>query len=155
MAALLTAASASATVFVAADLAMLFISGGADSTAFVFQTVGVLWPASFAVAFIHAVGLGLPAYLLLRWRGLTAWWISLPGGFAVGALPYAVLALPWKTPDPNLVAAHIVQPFTWTHYAGAVVGLGALGMAGGIAAWLTWYWLGQIFRRGQQAVTAQ
>ena len=92
---------------------------------FVLQTIRFLWPLSFAVAFVHAVGLGLPAYLLLRWRRLTAWWTGLAGGFLAGALPYAVLAFPWGAPPANLVAAHIVAGFTWTHYAGAIAGLGA------------------------------
>jgi hypothetical protein len=151
MAALLAAAAASATVFVAADLALLLPSEQADSVEFVLQTIGFLWPLSFAVAFVHAVGLGLPAYLLLRWRRLTAWWTGLAGGFLAGGLPYAVLAFPWGAPPANLVAAHIVAGFTWTRYAGAIAGLGALGMAGGIAAWLTWYWLGRKFARAQAA----
>jgi hypothetical protein len=151
IAALLVAATASATVFVAADLVLLPLSPDeADPAGFILQTVAFLWPVTFTVAFAHALVLGLPAYLLLRWRRLTAWWTSLIGGFVVGSLPYAVFALPWGAPpEPSLVAAHIIPRFTWLHYAGAVGGLGALGMAGGIAAWLTWYWLGRIFGRPQ------
>jgi hypothetical protein len=95
------------------------------------------------VALVHTVVLGLPAYLL-AWRlDWTRWWVSLIGGFVVGGLPYAVLALPWGAqPPPDLVAAHVIAPFSWLFYGGVALGLGVLGMAGGFAAWCTWRRLG-------------
>src|SRR6185312_17171039 len=58
--------------------------------------VTFLWPVAFIVALAHAVMLGLPAYLLLRWMRLTRWWVSLAGGFAIGALPYAIYFSPLR-----------------------------------------------------------
>ncbi|MFZ2007850.1 MAG: hypothetical protein WB697_16680 [Stellaceae bacterium] len=85
----------------------------------------------------------MPAFLILKRCRLTRWWVGLLGEFAVGALPCAVLALPWTSPSPELLAAHIVPPFTWPHYAAIASGLGLLGMAGGFAAWLVWRGLGR------------
>jgi hypothetical protein len=132
-------AATSATLFVAADLVgLLLLSGDANIGGLALDHLLLLWPPAFAVALAHAIALGLPAFLILKRRGLTEWWISLPGGFVAGALPYAVLAPPWTSPPPDLVAAHIVPPFAWTHYAATTGGLGLLGTAGGIAAWLVW-----------------
>lgn len=143
IAALIVAAATSASLFVAADLAgLLMIPRSDELGAEAFGHILLLWPPAFIVALVHAVILGLPAYLIARRLGLIRWWVSLPGGFVVGALPYAVLALPWHAPPPELVAAHIVPPFTWQHYLAVAGGLGFLGMAGGIAAWLVWRWLG-------------
>ena len=140
--ALLAAAATSATLFIAADIALLFVAGGNGNTpGFVRASIGFLWPTAFVVALAHAIAPGLPAFLWLRRFGETRWWISLPAGFIVGALPYAILALPWRAPPANLVAAHIIQPFSWGRYAVLTGGLGLLGMAGGIAAWTTWYGL--------------
>ena len=139
IAALAVAAATSATLFVAVDIALLLWADGEGNTpGFIAGSIVFLWPIAFAVAAIHAAGLGLPAYLVLSRYGLTPWWVSLPGGFIAGALPYAALALPWRDPDPNLVAAHIIQPFSWPHYTATAVGLGLLGMAGGVAAWTAW-----------------
>lgn len=149
--ALLAAAAASATVFVAVDVGwLLTMPGEGDTLGFAAQSALFLWPVAFIVALVHAVVLGLPAYFVLNRRGLTQWWISLIGGFAVGALPYAVLALPWQAPPPDLVEAHIIRGFTLLHYAAMAGGLGLLGMAGGFAAWLVWRGLG---RQQQPAVT--
>jgi hypothetical protein len=144
IAALLAAAATSATLFVAADLiGLLFLPADPDLGGLALDHVLLLWPPAFAVALVHAVALGLPAFLILKRRRLTQWWVSLLGGFVVGALPYAVLALPWTSPQPELVAAHIVPPFTWLRYGAVAGGLGLLGLAGGIAAWLVWRRLGR------------
>jgi hypothetical protein len=141
--ALAAAAAASATLFVAADVASLFVIPAAANTAgFAAKSAALLWPIAFIVAAVHAVGVGLPAYLVASRLGLTRWWISLPGGFIAGALPYAILALPWRAPPPELVAAQIIQRFTWLHYAAMAGGLGLLGMAGGLAAWIVSHALG-------------
>jgi hypothetical protein len=146
--ALLAAAAASATLFVAADLiGLLLLPADPDIAGEALDHILLLWPPAFAVALAHAVALGLPAFLVLKRRGLTSWWVSLLGGFTVGALPYAVLALPWTSPSPELVAAHIVPPFTWLHYGAMAGGLGLLGLAGGIAAWLVWRRLGRRLAR--------
>ncbi len=138
-AALLAAAATSATLFVAADLVgLLLLPTTEDIGGQALDHIVLLWPPAFAVALAHAVALGLPAFLILKRRGLTQSWVSLVGGFAVGALPYAVLALRWTSPSPELLAAHIVAPFAWPHYFAVVGGLGLLGMAGGVAAWGVW-----------------
>jgi hypothetical protein len=144
--ALLAAAATSATVFVATDITLLLLSpGDGNSLGFVLETIQFLWPIGFVAALVHAVVLGLPAYLLARRLGWTRWWASLIGGFAVGSLPYAVLALPWGAPPPpDLVEAHVIAPFSWVRYGGVALGLGVLGMAGGFSAWCTWRRLGRV-----------
>ncbi|HXC26885.1 MAG TPA: hypothetical protein VNV38_02945 [Stellaceae bacterium] len=142
IAALIVAAATSASLFVAADLAgLLMIPRSDELGAEALGHIMLLWPPAFIVALVHAVALGLPAYLIARSLGLIRCWVSLPGGFVVGALPYAILALPWQAPPENLVTAHIVPPFTWQHYAAVTCGLGLLGAAGGLAAWFVWRWL--------------
>ena len=88
------------------------------------------------------MGLGLPSYLMLRRLGWTRWWLGVIGGFPVGSLPYGLVALPWTAAPPELVAARVIAPFSWLHYSAVAAGLGLLGMAGSIAAWLTWRALG-------------
>ena len=150
--ALVSAAATSATLLLAADLIGVLLQTAGDATDMMLDHIALLWPAGFGVALVHAVALGLPAYLVLNRLKLTRWWVSLIGGFAVGSLPYAVLALPWSAPPPELVGAHIIPRFTWLHYAGVVGGLGLLGMAGGFAAWLTWAGLGWKFAKRHAAV---
>jgi hypothetical protein len=143
-AALTAAAVTSATVFVGADLiGLLFLPDDPKLLRITLEHILLLWPPAFIVAVVHAVGLGLPAYLVLKRIGATRWWVSLPAGFFIGALPYAVLALPWSLP-PNL------PPFTWPHYVAFAGGFGLLGMAGGAAAWLVWH----AMRRNGEAAAA-
>ena len=134
-----------ATLFVAVDLiGLLLPTMGADSLDLALPHIALLWPASFIVALVHAAGLGLPAYLVLRRLRLTAWWISLVAGFAIGSLPHAVLAFPWGgSPSPNLVEAGVVARFNELHFGLVIAGLGLLGMAVGLAAWLTWHHIGR------------
>lgn len=143
-AAILAAAATSATLFVAADLiGLLILQAGGDADDMMLEHIALLWPASFGVALVQAVALGLPAYLVLSRLKLTRWWVSLVGGYVIGCLPYVVLAYPWSAPPPDLVEAHIIVLFTWPHYAAISAGLGLLGMAGGLAAWLTWHHIGR------------
>jgi hypothetical protein len=140
--ALLAAAAASATLFVSVDLSgLLFLALHTEIAGLATAHVVLLWIPAFIVALAHAAALGLPAYMVLKRLRLTRWWVSLPSGFLIGALPYAMLALPWRSPPAELVEAHIVPGFTWLHYGEMAGGLGLLGMAGGFAAWLVWRWL--------------
>jgi hypothetical protein len=119
---------------------------------------GFFWPAAFVVALAHAVALGLPAYLLLRWAGWTRWWVSLPCGFAIGCLPFVIYFFPsWTgvgsfTQEGDRIAENAATTLVgWIEFAKIAGGLGLLGMAGAIAAWLTWYGLGRLFARGDAA----
>ena len=137
-AALLAAAVTSATLVIAADLiGLLFLPGDSGSGSLALAHIVLLWPLAFALALVHATALGLPAFLLVKRRGLTHWWVSLLGGFAIGALPYSVLWLTWTPPSPD---ASIFDPKfkSWLEYAAWIAGIGLVGMAGGFAAWLTW-----------------
>jgi hypothetical protein len=142
--AILSAAATSATIFVAADLiGVLILQAEGDATVLMLEHIALLWPASFGIALVHAVALGFPAYLVLNQLKLTRWWISLIGGYAIGCLPYLVFAYPWKASAPELIEAHIIARLSWPHYVAMSAGLGLLGMAGGLVAWLTWYGLGR------------
>src|SRR5271170_6699393 len=68
--ALLVAAATSATIFVAMDVTLLLLSSGdGNSLGFVLETIRFLWPIGFVVALIHAVVLGVPAYLVAQRLG--------------------------------------------------------------------------------------
>jgi len=120
--------------------------------------VTFLWPVAFIVALAHAVMLGLPAYLLLRWMRLTRWWVSLAGGFAIGALPYAIYFSPLREISSHsevgryvLVDNGVTTLVGWIYYGATAGALGLLGAAGGLGAWLTWYWMGRVFTGGGSA----
>ena len=89
----------------------------------------------FAVALLHAVILGLPAYFLVKHFDLTKWWMSLLCGVTIGALPSFLL-------DGGLNAANWTPLYRQQHLR-VWLEAGSLGMAGGFAAWLTWYLLGR------------
>jgi hypothetical protein len=147
--ALLAAPVAAATLFTGLEWAT-----GPDWPRIDPDDISFLWPVTFTVALAHAVVLGLPTYLLLRWRGWTRWWTSLVCGFAIGSLPFAVYFSPFDNAasfsqlgDKVLIQNGVTTPAGWIDFAESVSGLGLLGMAGGMAAWLTWYGLGRVFPR--------
>jgi hypothetical protein len=91
---------------------------------------------TFPVALAHALFLGLPAFLLLRWLRLTGWYMSLICGFVIGAIGPLALA-PW------LISGFGYDKPTGLHdvlMSGLPFGL--LGMACGFAAWLAWRFSG-------------
>jgi hypothetical protein len=116
--------------------------------------ISFLWPITFTVATAHAVALGLPAFVVLRWLGWTRWWVSVVCGFAIGSIPFAIYFFPLDNAasfnqigDKVLVEHGITTLAGWIDFAESAGGLGLLGMAGGFAAWLTWYGLGRVFTR--------
>jgi hypothetical protein len=134
---MLAAAGTAATVFVAVDVAALLLTQSDGNTmGFVAETIAFIWPIAFVVALAHALVVGLPLFLLLSWLGRVSWRSILAGGFAAGALPYAMLALPWSAQPAELVAAKVIEPFSWPRYTAIVLGLGCLGTIGGRAGWL-------------------
>jgi hypothetical protein len=52
-----------------------------------------IWLTACVVALGYAIGLGLPAYALMRWLRLTGWRISPICGFIIGAGPTAIALL--------------------------------------------------------------
>jgi hypothetical protein len=146
------AAAAAAGLFIAAQVIVSWLS---DGTPF-FEALGLailLGIAAFFVALAHAVVLGIPAFLVLRWLGWTRWWASPLAGFAIGSLPYAILFSPlrgeaadfYQAGDKILVQNGVATLAGWIAYGETAGALGLFGLVGGLAAWLTWYWLGRAF----------
>jgi hypothetical protein len=122
------------------------------------DAIAFLWPVTFIVALGHAVALGLPAYLLLRWIGWTRWWVSLPSGFAIGALPFVIYFFPnwtgvgsFTQEGDRVVESGATTLAAWLDFAEIAGGLGLLGMVSASAAWLTWHALGRLFARPRVA----
>ena len=143
--------------FIAATLApaivfmlMLFIfvfppftyRGGARDAVF-FGLVALTMSAA------HVVVLGVPAFLILRWRRLLHPWSLATGGFVAGGIPIAFIWWPLLrryTDAENMPSLSIlgspavmtdgVPTLTgWAIYAGVIAGFGLLGALGGMAFW--------------------
>ena len=149
--ALLAAAMTAATIFVAYGAIVTWSSGEAALGPAIELTTA-LWLPAVAVALAHAAVLGLPAYLVLRRLGWTRWWVSPICGFAIGALPFAIYFSPFdnaasfsQVGDKVLIQNGVTTLAGWIDFVESTAGLGLLGMASGIAAWLTWYWFGRAF----------
>jgi hypothetical protein len=105
---------------------------------------------AFIVGLLHSTIMGLPAYFLVKRRGLINWWISLICGFVVGCLPMALITLPLSSPGVGFIADGVPMVVNgvattagWLSYLGGVLGAGCLGMAGGLAAWVVWWMTGK------------
>jgi hypothetical protein len=99
--------------------------------------------------------LGVPAFLLLRWKHAIRWWSSAGAGLLLGALPLAIWAWPLRYSQPNSTAFYggvqIVRNGVptlagWFQYASGVGFLGLLGAIGGISFWLVWYRMSPNYR---------
>jgi hypothetical protein len=108
------------------------------------QSVALL-PLAFGIALAHAVLLGLPLFLLLRWkRRVNAAW-SIAGGFVVGMIPGAILTWPWRPGSGSSSSADGVPTVVdgvptlagWIAYGETLTILGAFGALGGLVFWLT------------------
>ena len=71
------------------------------------------------IAAFHIVILAAPAYLMLSGRWPLRWWNAGLGGALVAMLPYGLLSLGLRQ--------------SWGDYAFAVLTVGSLGLAGGLA----------------------
>ncbi|MCA1360311.1 hypothetical protein I6F14_01980 [Bradyrhizobium sp. IC3069] len=95
---------------------------------------------TFMVATAHAVLLGLPLYLLIsRKRSHVGIAACALGGFAVGAMPFGVLALismiGGGTPTTINWFNGAPPPFGWIEYVSTLGLLGSLGLVGGLTFW--------------------
>ena len=102
-----------------------------------------------ATAVVYVVVLGVPAFLILRWRKAIRWWSSMLMGFALGCLPIAVDL--WPEDDSGVSSSHwdgekmvatVVNGTAtlagWIQYGQSVAVFGLFGAVGGLAFWLVW-----------------
>lgn len=105
----------------------------------------------FVVALFYAVVFGLPTYFFATLFELTHWWVSVVGGFLIGAVPGAISSWPnpnddYKVRIGNTMMDHymiygISIKVEWFHYLCNVFEMGCYGMVGGFAAWLVWRYI--------------
>jgi hypothetical protein len=110
-----------------------------------------IFTLTFAIAFGHAVLLGLPLFLVFRstsWINLTTCVVF---GFAVGAAPVGVLTWPMQHPELHTSASVIavlmiineaVMAIRWTGYIKPLIYFGSFGALGGLAFWVALIWCG-------------
>jgi len=98
--------------------------------------------ALISVAYVTI--LGMPAYVVLRWRNAVRWWSTIASGFVLGAAPVAVLLWPLRnsygtsaTIDGISTIVNGVPTFAgWVQYLESVVFMGVCGAAAATAFWL-------------------
>lgn len=137
--ALLAAAAVPAAIF------MLFLFVVRDINWAVFTAI------AFAIALLHALILGLPAFTALRRRGYTQWWLAVVGGFIVGLLPTTILVIltslnqsPGSSSGGSAgmdVVNGVTTPLGWFHAFGGACIAGVFGVSGGLAFWAVWRYL--------------
>jgi hypothetical protein len=98
--------------------------------------------ALISAAFV--IALGIPAYLLLRWRKAVRWWSTIASGFILGAAPVAIFSWPLGYSSgasasvdgvPTLVNG--MPTFAgWLQYLELASFFGICGAAGAAAFWL-------------------
>jgi len=88
--------------------------------------------------------LGIPAYLLLRWRNAVRWWSTIASGFVLGAVPVAVFSWPLRfsqgasaSVDGIATLINGVPTFAgWLQYLESVTFFGGCGAVAASAFWL-------------------
>jgi hypothetical protein len=104
--------------------------------------------AVIGTSFFYVIVLGVPAFLILRWRNAIRWWSATGVGFVLGCLPVAYSLWPYDTDSTSshwttgMVATVIDGVPTlagWIRYAKMVGLFGMFGAVGGIAFWLVWH----------------
>lgn len=101
--------------------------------------------ACLAISMLHVVVLGIPGFLILRWRRALSWPSILLTGFVLGAIPGAILSWPLQYAGMQASAIHdgvatmidgVPTLAGWLDYVGGVFVLGAYGVSGAAAFWL-------------------
>jgi len=92
----------------------------------------------------YVIVLGIPAYLVLRWRNSVRWWPTFGSGFVLGSAPVAVLTWPLRnsrgasaTIDGVRTLIDGVPTFAgWLQYLYSAAFFGACGAVAATAFWL-------------------
>jgi hypothetical protein len=128
-----------ATAFLFAALAPALVMAALWHTA---EIAPVAFVFTFAVALVHAVVLGLPLFLVFRSKGWINVMTCVVFGFAVGAVPDAVLTWPMHHAESYVSASvdgvptiinGVVAAAGWVGYVKPVIYCGMLGALGGLA----------------------
>jgi hypothetical protein len=103
-------------------------------------------------SFLYVLVLGVPAFLLLRWRNAIRWWSVPSAGFVLACLPVAIDLWPSHEPDLQTTSSHwdgekMVETMVngaptlagWLSFAKTVLLFGAFGAVAGLAFWLVWW----------------
>jgi hypothetical protein len=100
-----------------------------------------------AITAIHVIVLGVPGYIILRWRNALRWWSILLSGFIMGAIPEAVLTWPLRYSELQLSAVMdgvqtmingVPTMAGWLQFLVGVAYLGTCGVAGAAGFWFVW-----------------
>jgi hypothetical protein len=101
-----------------------------------------LTPAFLGVGFILAACLGLPAYLVLRWKKRVSAITCVLGGFAVVAVPVAFVTWPLSFANSTTsidgvttIVGGVATAAGWALFAAGLIRFGLLGAIGGMAFW--------------------
>ena len=148
--ALLAAALAPAGLILGPYAAELLLNGVEEPTAW--QRFNFLLSMVLATSFLYVIVLGVPAFLLLRWRRAIRWWSSIAAGFVLGSVPAAIALWPGGNASPGNMSSYsdgekiiytMVDGVTtragWVRYAEVTAMIGLLGALGGLAFWLVWW----------------
>ncbi|WP_300300411.1 hypothetical protein [Ferrovibrio sp.] len=129
---------------VGALLASTIVPTIAASVFFDLYLVSGIAAFAFAVAFSHAVLLGIPLFLLVQARGLFNFFSAVAGGFLIGILPLGILIFPINISggsssiDGVLMISDGLPTYAgWMGYFETILISGLFGALGGFAFWLT------------------
>ena len=109
---------------------------------------------AFTISAAYVFVLGLPSFLLLKWKNAVYWWSSTLVGFILGCIPVSVTMWPLRYPELKTTASQwdgerMVQTMIdgvptiagWFSYGKAVAFMGTFGAIGGMSFWLVWWTL--------------
>ena len=149
--AFLAAVIAPAVVFLLPS-AIGIVTAGSYGDADAWRLFTGLLPLVLVTSSVYVVVLGVPAFLLLRWRNAIRWWSVPAAGFVLACLPVAIDMWPSHEPDLQTTSSHwdgekMVETMDsgvptlagWLSFAKAVLLFGAFGAVAGLSFWLVWW----------------
>jgi len=104
---------------------------------------------AFMVALLHAILLGLPAFIVLQKFNVTFWWTSLIFGFLIGLIPFAIFSWPmgkagssYRAYDGTQIVDYVINGIPtragWISYIKNALEVGCIGMVSAFLSWLVW-----------------
>ena len=106
------------------------------------RTVSLLF---LALSTLHVVVLGIPCYIVLRWRNALHARSVLVSGFALGAIPGAIVSWPMQYAGTQyssvingvtMIADGVTTTAGWMRFFSGILFLGLCGLSGATMFWL-------------------